>query len=251
MAVGTKALSARSRLLLHLADNGLVMNHRLCEWCAHAPELELEMGLANIGLDHMGHARMWLGLLVDEAGGSEDEWAYLRDEDEYTNLLLVEQPNGDFAMTMAKMSFYGNYYLLLLLELVKQDDEDIKAVAGKALLEAKYHVKFSTHWMKVMVDGNEESIRRVSFAVDYLWQFCGEPFKLMDFERAMLPQSAGGLKRQWLACTLPLLKPLGLELDTALEHYLPLGKDRCHSEHMGYLLTEMQVLARKHHGVKW
>lgn len=249
--------SAREKFLLHLADNGLIMNHRLCEWCAHAPQLELEMGLANIGLDHLGQARLWLNLLNDAlvARGvdtNEDALAYFRDDTQYFNLLLVEMPNDDFAMTAGKLFLYDAFHRLALNQLSEVDEPSIAAVAEKASIEVDYHLRFSTHWMRVMVDGSEESARRMRDALDELWPLCGEFFSAADFETAArLRIDFARLKDAWLASVLPELQPLGLALDEALPFHHPSGKHNRHTEHLGYLLAEMQVLARRHPGATW
>jgi len=154
-------LSAREKFLLHLADNGLIMNHRLCEWVARAPQLELEMGLANLGLDHLGQARLWLALAVESLAArgidtDEDALAYFRDDAQFFNLLLVEQPNDDFAMTVTKLFLYDAYHQLYLQQLARDaGDAAIAAVAEKALVEVEYHRRFSAHWMRVLRDGTD------------------------------------------------------------------------------------------------
>lgn len=255
-------LSAREKFILHLADNGLIMNHRLCEWCARAPQLELEMGLANIGLDHLGQARLWLNCLVESLAArgvdtGEDALAYFRDEHQYFNLLLVEQPNDDFAMTVAKLFLYDAHHKLLLARLSNagaqaEDDGDVAAVAQKAAVEVDYHLRFSAHWMRVFVSGTAESARRMRDAVEYLWPLCGELFTAADYEAAArLPVDCASLKDAWLAAVLPEVQPLGLALDEELPFHQPLGKHNRHSEHLGFLLAEMQVLARQHPEAAW
>jgi len=250
-------LSAREKFLLHLADNGLIMNHRLCEWVARAPQLELEMGLANLGLDHLGQARLWLALAVESLAArgvdtDEDALAYFRDDAQFFNLLLVEQPNDDFAMTVTKLFLYDAYHKLLLAQLAAGGDQAIADIADKAAVEVEYHLRFSTHWMRVLRDGTEESARRMRAAVEYLWPLCGEFFTAADFEAMMQPQvDCAQLKEAWLAVVLPAVQPLGLALDVELAYHLPLGKHNRHSEHLGFLLAEMQVLARQHPGATW
>jgi len=262
-------LSAREKFILHLADNGLIMNHRLCEWCARAPQLELEMGLANIGLDHLGQARLWLNCVVESLAArgidtTEDALAYFRDENQYFNLLLVEQPNDDFAMTVAKLFLYDAHHKLLLAQLSAADAQTddvaaatvaaatVAAVARKAAVEVDYHLRFSMHWMRVLVSGSAESARRMRDAVDDLWPLCGELFTAAAYERAArLTADCAGIKTAWLAAVLPEVRPLGLALDEALPFHLPSGKHNRHSEHLGFLLAEMQVLARQHPEAAW
>lgn len=256
-------LTAREKRLLHLADNGLIINHRLCEWCAHAPQLELEMGLANIGLDHLGQARLWLNAAVESLAArgiaaDEDALAYFRDERQYFNLLLVEQPNDDFAMTVAKLFLYDAHHKLLLAQLATagapadDGDDAITDIAQKAAVEVDYHLRFSAHWLRVLVGGTAESARRMRDAVDYLWPLCGELFVAADYERDTHPRiDFAPLKAAWLATVLPEVQPLGLALDEALPFERPSGKHNRHSEHLGYLLAEMQVLARRHPEAAW
>lgn len=247
-------LSPRDKLLLSYADNGLVLNHRLCEWCAHAPSLELEMGLANIGLDHLGQARLWLAPVAARHDESEDHFAYFRDEDAYFNLLLVEQQNGDFAHTIARHFLYDHYHARLLDALAENADSEVRAIADKARLEAAYHTKFSTHWMRVLAGGTAESHQRMREAVGFLWQFCGELFTPTGYEKQHYDDwgiAPAALKAAWCAEVLPLLAPLNLTLDDNLSFHNPSGKENHHSEQLGYLLAEMQVLARKHPGVRW
>lgn len=258
MAFHPGRLNAQEKLLLHLADNGLIMNHRLCQWCAHAPELELEMGLANIGLDHLGQARLWLGRLIETLAArgvetDEDQLAYFRDDHQYFNLLLVEQPNDDFAMTVGKLFLYDAFHHLALNQLSQAGHPPVAAIAGKAAVEVGYHLRFSTHWMKVMVGGTEYSAGRMRVALDYLWPLCGEFFTPADYEKTVQqPRVAfAQLKDAWLQCVLPVVRPLGLALGEALAFHHPSGKHNRHSEHLGYILAEMQVLARQHAGAAW
>lgn len=247
------ALTAREKHLLHLADNGLIINHRLCEWCARAPQLELEMGLANIGLDHLGQSRLWLNALVESLAArgidvGEDELAYFRDDDQFFNLLLVEQPNDDFAMLIAKLFLYDAFHQLLLAQLAKAGDDAIAAIAQKAAVEVEYHLRFSTHWCRVLVGGTAESAQRMRDAADDLWHLCGELFIAAEYESLV---DVARLKSPWLARVLPEVQPLGLALDEQLPYRNPLGKHNRHSEHLGFLLAEMQVLARKHPEATW
>lgn len=252
-------LTAREKRILHFADNGLIMNHRLCEWCARAPQLELEMGLANIGLDHLGQARLWLGALSESLAArgidtDEDQLAYFRDDAQFFNLLLVEQPNDDFAMTVAKLFLYDAYHKLLLAQLAtgEQSVAAVAAIADKASVEVDYHLRFSAHWMRVMVGGSQESAQRMRDAVEYLWHLCGEFFTAAEYEKdAEARIDLAQLKAAWLATVLPEVQPLGLALDEALPFAQPLGKHNRHSEHLGFLLAEMQVLARKHARATW
>jgi len=181
----------------------------------------------------------------------EDALAYFRDDAQFFNLLLVEQPNDDFAMTVAKLFLYDAYHQLRLKRLTTFDDA-IAAVAEKALVEVEYHRQFSAHWLRVLRDGTEESAQRMRNALAYLWPLCGEFFTAADFEQAMQPPpDCAQLKDAWLATVMPAVQPLELALDEALAFAQPLGKHNRHSEHLGFLLAEMQVLARQHPGARW
>ena len=168
--------SVFSQFLLHLADSQLILSHRLAEWCGHAPELELDIALANIGLDLLGQARTLLSLAgeVEGLGRDEDQLAFLRTEREYRNLLLCEQPNGDFAQTMVRQWLMDHYHNLLFTALTTSSHNQLRAFAVKSLREVKYHLRFSTAWMERLSLGTEEAHQKTQQALNELWRFTQE-----------------------------------------------------------------------------
>jgi phenylacetate-CoA oxygenase PaaI subunit len=159
---------------LRLGDNGLVLAQRLGAWCGHAPELEIDLALANIGLDLLGQARNFLSYAAELAGsGDEDTLAYGRDERQYGNLLLVEQPNGNFADTIARQFFIDAWHVALFTRLVNSRDAQIAAIAAKGLKEVRYHLRFSRGWLERLGNGTEVSAQKMQQAVDGLWRFTG------------------------------------------------------------------------------
>src|SRR6266487_3780585 len=173
---------------LRRADDALISGHRLSEWCGHAPMLEEDMALANMGLDLLGQARELYSYAakVEGRGNDEDKLAYLRDVRQYRNLLLLEQPNGDFAHTMVRQFFYAGFADLYWRAMVKSADTTLAAIAAKSEKESAYHVRHSSEWMVRLGDGTEESHRRAQSAIDDLWAFTGEMFAVDDGERALI-----------------------------------------------------------------
>src|SRR5512144_245149 len=172
--------------LLRLRDNCLVLGHRLAEWVGHGPIIEEDMALANVALDLLGQARLWLTLAgdIEGRGRDEDRLAYLRDAGEYRNVLLVEQPNGDYAMTTARQFFFDAFHHLLLQRLAEVRDHRIADIAAKALKEVDYHLRRSCDWVIRLGDGTDESHRRMQAGIDELWYFTGELFDCDAVDRA-------------------------------------------------------------------
>src|SRR6266700_2997976 len=173
---------------LRRADDALILGHRLSEWCGHAPMLEEDMALANMGLDLLGQARelYHYAAVVEGEGNDEDKFAYLRDVRQYRNLLLLEQPNGDFAHTMVRQFFYAGFADLYWRAMVKSADTTLAAIAAKSEKESAYHVRHSSEWMMRLGDGTEESHRRAQSAIDDLWAYTGEMFRVDDSERGLI-----------------------------------------------------------------
>src|SRR6516164_2778998 len=190
--------------LLRRADDALILGHRLSEWCGHAPMLEEDMALANIGLDLLGQARelYTYAARVEGKGNDEDKLAYLRDVRQYRNLLLVEQPNGDFARTMVRQFFYSAFADLYWRAMTKSRDETLAAIAAKSEKESAYHLRHASEWIIRLGDGTAESHARAQGAVDHLWAFTGEMFAVDDSERGLIDAGIAidpaGLKPQWL-----------------------------------------------------
>ena len=205
MATGSIKVSETPLVLyvLRRADDALILGHRLSEWCGHAPMMEEDMALANMGLDLLGQARELYSYaaIVEGKDNDEDKFAYLRDVRQYRNLLLLEQPNGDFARTMVRQFFYAGFADLYWRAMMKSADATLAAIAAKSEKESAYHLRHSSEWMLRLGDGTEESHRRAQGAVDDLWAFTGEMFEVDDSARALLDAGIGidpaGLHPHW------------------------------------------------------
>jgi ring-1,2-phenylacetyl-CoA epoxidase subunit PaaC len=242
--------------LLRLGDNALILGHRLSEWCGHSPALEEDLALSNVALDLIGQTQLWLNLAgeVEGRGRDADKLAYLRDARDFRNVLLVEQPNGDFAVTMARQFYFDAWHYLLLRELTGSKDHRIAEIAAKGLKEVTYHLERSREWVIRLGDGTEESHRRMQAALDDLWMYTGELFESDDVDQAMVRLGVGPdlstLHEPWL----------GLMRATADEATLTLpqpgwaqrgGKRGVHSEHLGYILADLQFLQRAYPNATW
>ena len=189
---------------LRRADDALILGHRLSEWCGHAPMLEEDMALANMGLDLLGQARELYSYAAKVEGrdNDEDKFAYLRDVRQYRNLLLLEQPNGDFARTMVRQFFYATFADLYWRAMMRSSDPTLAAIAAKSEKESAYHVRHSSEWIVRLGDGTEESHRRAQAAIDELWAFTGEMFAVDDSERGLIDAGIAidpaALRSQWL-----------------------------------------------------
>ena len=239
---GTPAVAGDPRLveLLNHADDNLILSQRLGEWISNAPELELDIALGNIALDHLGVARALYthAGFIEGRGRTEDDFAMARSEREFTNLLLVEQPNGDFANTIVRQFFFDAYQMLLWPELATATDEVVTGVAAKAMKENDYHFRFSSGWVARLGDGTDESNQRMQQAVDALWPFTAE-------------LTAGtGFERRWQVVVEGALTSAGLS--TPQDPYQKSGgRTGFHTEHMGFILAEMQWMQRSYPGVSW
>ena len=206
MAVATIPVSETPLVLytLRRADDALILGHRLSEWCGHAPMMEEDMALANMGLDLLGQARELYSYAakVEGKGNDEDKFAYLRDVRQYRNLLLLEQPNGDFARTMVRQFFYAAFADLYWRAMMRSSDATLAAIAAKSEKESAYHVRHSSEWIVRLGDGTEESHRRAQDAIDELWAFTGEMFAVDDSERGLIDAGIAidpaPLRSQWL-----------------------------------------------------
>ena len=240
--------------LLRLGDNALILSERLGEWCGHGPVLEEDIALTNVALDLLGQARMWLGYAGELAGRDEDQLAFLRDAGEFRNVLLVEQPNGDFAHTMVRQFFFDAWHLLLLEKLSDSTDQRIRGIAAKALKEVTYHLRRSADWVVRLGDGTGESHSRMQHAVADLWIYTGELFEMDALENEMQQSGAGcdlaALHAPWSSEIARVFAEATLEIpgQTWMQHG---GKRGVHSEKFGYILAEMQFLQRAYPGAKW
>ena len=246
--------------VLRLADTCLVLGQRLAEWCGHAPVLEEDIALANVALDLIGQARALLtraGALEAAAGGSghdEDQLAFLRDERDYFNPTLVELPRGDFAFTVLRNAVVATWLETLWTRLAASSDAELGAIAGKAVKEARYHRRHAADWLVRLADGTAESRRRSEAALARLWPFTAELFEADEVDAAAQASGLGPawpeLRAEWQVAMDRLLGEAGLRAprETA---FRSTGRRGVHSEHMGGLLAEMQVLQRTFPGGAW
>ncbi|MEO3773761.1 1,2-phenylacetyl-CoA epoxidase subunit PaaC [Micromonospora sp. B9E7] len=233
---------------LGLADDALIAAQRLAEWTTRAPEMEEDIALANIALDQLGAARLLLSYAgeLEGAGRDEDALAYLRDDREFRNALLVELPNGDFAVTVAKLFFLAAYQLPLYTALVDCADERLAAIGAKARKESAYHLDHGALWMKRLGDGTEESHRRMQTAVDQVWPYTHELF-VADPAAPVDPATLRPAFDETVGAVLT-----EATLSRPGSGWAPGGgRTGVHTEHLAYLLAEMQVLHRAHPGATW
>jgi ring-1,2-phenylacetyl-CoA epoxidase subunit PaaC len=247
---------AHFNYILRLGDTSLVLGQRLSEWIGHAPELEEDLGLANLALDLIGQARLLLGYAgeLEGRGRDEDALAFLRDAPEFTNLTLVEQPNGDFGRTIVRQWLLDCWQLEMYEALAKSADTRLAAIASKALKETRYHYRFSSGWLARLGDGTEESQRRVQGALDGLWRFTSELFAPDAIDESMhaagIAPSLAELAPRWAARVDADLAAATLARPAA-QPYPWQGKRGVHTEHLGHMLGEMQHLQRTYPGARW
>jgi ring-1,2-phenylacetyl-CoA epoxidase subunit PaaC len=242
--------------VISLADDALVLGHRLSEWSGRGPMLEEDIALSNLGLDLIGQARLLYAYAgeVEGKGRGEDDLAYLRDEFAYANLLLVEQPNGDFAATMVRHLFYSAFMHLYWQALQASADARLAEIAAKAVKEMAYHVRHAAEWVIRLGDGTDESHARAAAALEELWMYTGELFEMTDAERALVGKGIAvdraAIKSGWDATVDRVVAEATLKrpADGWMQGG---GRSGRHSEHLGHLLAEMQVLHRAHPGVEW
>jgi len=242
--------------VLRRADDALILGHRLSEWCGHAPMLEEDMALANIALDLLGQARELYDYAarVEGRGNDEDKFAYLRDVRQYRNLLLTEQPNGDFARTMVRQFFYSAFADLYWRAMMRSSDATLAAIAAKSEKESAYHLRHSSEWIVRLGDGTDESNARAQDAVDELWAYTGEMFAVDDSERGLIDAGIAvdpaGLKPQWLKTVTGIVAEATLSLQKS-DWMQQGGRIGHHSEHLGHLLSELQSVQRSFPGATW
>ena len=241
---------------LRRADDALVLGHRLSEWCGHAPILEEDMALANMGLDLLGQARELYAYAarVEGRDNDEDKLAYLRDVRQYRNLLLLEQPNGDFARTMVRQLFYSAFADLYWRAMMKSSDQTLAAIAAKSEKESAYHLRHSSEWIIRLGDGTEESHLRAQAAIDHLWAFTGEMFAVDEPERTLIDKGIAidpaSLRPPWLKTISGVLAEATLTLPSN-DWMQQGGRAGRHSEHLGHLLSELQYMQRSFPGLTW
>jgi ring-1,2-phenylacetyl-CoA epoxidase subunit PaaC len=249
--------SARLEYLLRFGDNALILSQRLGEWCGKGPALEEDMALTNNALDLLGQARLWLSLAAEQAGNGADEdtLAYLRDDREFRNVLLVEQPNGSYADTLARQFLFDAWSSLALRRLLGSSDAAVAAIAEKAVKEVGYHLRRSSDLVVRLGDGTELSQAMLQAAIDKVWPYHHELFLGDAVDAEMVSRGIGfdpaGLRDEWLAYVGDVLEAATLRLPAAGGWMPKGGKQGLHSEHLSKLLAEMQILQRSHPGARW
>jgi len=247
---------AQLQYLLLLADNPLILGQRLGELCGHGPSLETDIALTNISLDLLGQVRNYLQYAAEihGEGKTEDDFAFLRLEHEYRNVVLVEQPNTDFAWVIGRQFLFDAYHLPLLNQLATSKDSQISAIATKSLKEVQYHHRFSKEWIKRLGDGTEESHSRMQTAIRTLWPYTNELFTETEVERQMKELGVGAnlqlIKTEFDAYVAEVLSEASLEKPADVWSKAQ-GKEGIHSEHLGYILSEMQYMQRTYPNMVW
>lgn len=239
-----------------IADNSLILGQRLGELCGHGPSLETDIALTNISLDLFGQVRSYFQYAAEIQGdqSSEDTFAFLRKEQEYRNVLLVEQPNTDFAYIIARQFLFDVYHQLFLEKLQSSNNQTLSAIAKKSLKEVTYHVRFSSDWVIRLGDGTEESHSRMSAAIEDLWIFTEELFSCTELENEMANSTIGVdvslLRETYYNRVHSVLNEATIAIPD-VKYFQKGGKQGNHSEHMGYILTEMQYMQRTFPNMTW
>ncbi len=245
------------RYLLRLGDTCLILGQRICEWSGHAPILEEDIALSNMALDLIGQARAVLthAGAIDGRGHDEDQLAFLRNEPDYFNVTMAELPRGDFAFTSLRNALLATLLKHLWQRLQHSSDSELAAIAGKAVKEARYHQQHAGDWVVRLGDGTEESRRRMQEALATLWPYTNELFELDAVDEQAHSSGLGprwaDLRAEWLEEVRQMLAAADLELPTQESKFRSTGKQGRHSEHMGYILAEMQYLQRSYPGGVW
>jgi ring-1,2-phenylacetyl-CoA epoxidase subunit PaaC len=250
-------MSHTFEFLLRLGDNALVLGQRLSEWCGRAPVLEEDIALANTALDMIGQTQLWLNLAaeVESSGRTADDLAFLREAMDFRNLLLVEHPNQDFAITIMRQFLFDAYHLPYLQALEGSTDSRIADIAAKCVKEAHYHLERSSGLVIALGDGTEESHDRMQAALDKLWSYTGEMFISDQIDQAMLDSGIAppldDIKEPWQKTIQSCLDEACLKIpDSDFSHQGGKNGTR-HTEHLGHMLSTMQVLQRSYPGAQW
>lgn len=241
---------------IRLGDDAVVLGHRLSEWCSFGPFLEEDLALTNVALDFIGRARMFYSYAAELAGdgSTEDTYAYTRDNREFTNLLIHELKNGDFAFTMVRQYFVDVYTLAYMQQLQKSSDQTLAAIADKVVKESRYHLRRSYDWMLRLGDGTEESNRRMQEAVENLWGYVPEMFEMDDLERELAEAGIGvdaaALENDWYATVRATLAQANLK-EPIGDWSIRGGREGTHTEALGHILSDMQFVQRAYPGLQW
>jgi ring-1,2-phenylacetyl-CoA epoxidase subunit PaaC len=242
--------------LQRLGDDRLVLGHRLSEWCGHAPILEEDIAQANIALDLIGQATLYLHLAgeVEGKGRSEDALAYFREAVEFRNVQLAELPIGDFAFTIVRQFLFDVFSFHQLEELQKSANTELAGISAKGYKEVRYHLRHSSEWVQRLGDGTEESHMRAQKALDDLWRFTGEMLRADEIDESLFAAGiAPDLKTiepKWNAMVSDVLRRATLTIPES-GHMMTGGRQGRHTEYLGHMLSEMQIVARSHPGAEW
>ncbi|GAC1444088.1 MAG: phenylacetate-CoA oxygenase subunit PaaC [Sediminibacterium sp.] len=241
---------------LHLADNALIIGHRNSEWCGHGPVLEQDIAIANIALDLIGQARNFYqyAAILKAGGTTEDDLAYLRDTIDFKNLLLTELPKGNWAQTILRQFFFSVYQYFLYQQLQQSTNTSLAAIAEKALKEVTYHVRWSSEWVIRLGDGTAESKSKMEEATADIWNYTGEIFLPVSYETDAWQKGYGAdlslIKEQWNEKIMVVFEEATLKIPAA-GWVQQGGKKGIHTEHLGFILAEMQFLQRAYPGATW
>ena len=256
--VSDKALApAFFEWLCRMGDSALVLGHRVSEWCGHAPALEEDIAMANTALDLIGHTQMWLGLAgdVEGKGRNADALAYLRDALQFRNLLLCELPNGDMGVTIMRQFLFDARHYALLMRLTGSASPRVAEIAAKAVKEASYHLERSSDLVVRLGDGTEESHRRMQAALEQLWPYVDEMFVSDEVDKAMtgvgIAPDPSDLRAEWQETVRTVLTEAMLDMPGPAGFAQTGGTTGRHTEHLGYILAEMQFLQRAYPGAHW
>ncbi len=243
-------------LVLRLGDNALILGQRMTEQVAHGPELEEELANANFALDYIGQARLFYQYAAELDGGDRDEdfYAFHRDAQDYQNLLMLEQPNGDFGEQIVRQFLFETFYLLQLESLLDCNDVRLAEIAARAIKEIRYHLRHARLWLVRLGDGTDESHARMQEALERLWRYCGEFFASDDLDRdvagAIGITEPGGFESAWREQVTAALTEATLSVPD--QAWITRGgRQGEHTEHLGFLVAEMQHLQRSYPGATW
>jgi ring-1,2-phenylacetyl-CoA epoxidase subunit PaaC len=244
------------KYILGIADNSLVLGQRLGELCGHGPNLETDIALTNISLDLFGQTRSYYqyAAKIEGKDKSEDDVAFLRIEREYRNVLLVEQPNTHFGFVMARQFLFDMFHFMLMEKLQFSKDDTLAAIAKKSIKEVSYHRRFSSDWVKRLGDGTEESHAKMQEGIDGLWRYTDELFHITDADQVVINEGLGvdvsELKEVYYSVVSEILKEATLAVPER-KYFAQGGKNGIHSEHMGFLLAELQYMQRTYPNMTW
>lgn len=260
MSTATQSLTKTEALfeyLLRLADDRLILGHRLSEWCGHGPILEEDIALANIALDNIGHAASLYEYAAEIEGKDRhrDEIVYFRNDVEYKNLKIAELPKGDFGFTIARQFLFSAYSYFLYEALKSADDEQFSGMVKKHHKEIKYHLRHSREWVLRLGDGTEESHERIQKAFNEIWKYTGAFFDMDEIDEMMIQENLGtnpnDFKDEWKSLVTDVLEEATLEIPDFDQFMQSGGRQGLHTEHLGHLLAEMQHLRRSYPNAEW